>query len=66
MLEWIFKAWRAYQRTLDIRILWPEIKKQAADLDQAKYVFYVHAVNDPAWTKDYQGNDLIDYVDRLN
>jgi hypothetical protein len=41
--------WRAYQRSIDLEILWPICKREAADLDHAKAAFAVHAFHDPAW-----------------
>ena len=45
LLNW----YRASQRALDIQILWPVCLEKAADIDQAKAAFAIHAFNDPAW-----------------
>ena len=46
--------WWARQRAVDLKILWPECKKQAPDLDHARAAFAVHAFNDPAWVRFYE------------
>jgi hypothetical protein len=45
ILDW----WRTYQRSIDLRLLWPICKQGANDLDHAKAAFAYHAFNDPAW-----------------
>jgi hypothetical protein len=47
----IFDLWRWYQRTFDLRVLWPQCKAQARDLDHAKAAFALHAFNNPAWLR---------------
>lgn len=49
MFRWLRSAWYSYQRGVDLDTLWPECKKNASDLDQAKAAFALHAFNDPAW-----------------
>ncbi len=61
----IFKWWRKNQRLTDMNILWPTCKKYADDLDHAKAAFYTHCVNDAAWTKDYDEQELIQFVSEL-
>lgn len=41
--------WNKRRRNVDLQILWPECKRQAPTLDEAKAVFAYHAFNDPAW-----------------
>jgi hypothetical protein len=47
LLDW----WAAYRRRVDQRILWPVICEQATSEEQARAVFYVHAMLDPAWRR---------------
>jgi hypothetical protein len=48
--------WRITQRRIDLQILWPSCKLEAAEhhttdaMDYAKAAFAVHAFRDPAWT----------------
>lgn len=39
----------AWSRQFDLRILWPSLKRQAADLEHARHGFIVHMGLDPAW-----------------
>jgi hypothetical protein len=49
-LYWlIVNWWRAYQRRIDLDILWPICLRGANDLDHAAAAFAVHCFNDPAW-----------------
>lgn len=50
MIRWILNWWNARRRAIDLDILWPICKEQAADLDHAKEAFAFHAFNDDAWT----------------
>jgi hypothetical protein len=43
--------WAARQRAVDLEILWPICKQQAFDFDEARYVFAIHAISDPAWLR---------------
>lgn len=43
------KWWYRRLRRIDLEILWPCCKQKAKDLDTAKAVFAVHAMNDRAW-----------------
>lgn len=55
MIRWLIGKWRAQQRRIDLKILWPTCKLEAAEhhttdaLDVAKAMFASHAFNDPAW-----------------
>ena len=61
----MFKWWRKRQRRIDLDILWPTCKRLAPDLDHAKAAFMFHAVNDKAWTKDFNHKELAEYVGDL-
>lgn len=65
MLKFLFKWWDSANRSSDMTILWPICKQHAPSLDDAKAAFYMHIINDPAWTNHYVEADLIDFVDRL-
>jgi hypothetical protein len=54
-MKWLRNLWWARQRSMDMRILWPACKSMACDLDHAKAAFAVHAYNDPAWVRFYEG-----------
>ena len=49
MIRWLLDRWRARQRDIDLRILWPVCKENARDLDHAKAAFAYHAFHDGAW-----------------
>ena len=49
MMAFILAPWHAYQRQLDIRILWPQCKQATDDLDHAIGAFMMHTIHDPAW-----------------
>jgi hypothetical protein len=49
VLAMILALWRARQRAIDLKILWPICKQGAPDLDHAKAAFAYHAFSDPAW-----------------
>jgi hypothetical protein len=49
VIRLLMRWWRAHQRQIDLDILWPACKAEAADLDHAKAAFAVHAFNDRAW-----------------
>jgi len=46
--------WWARQRAIDLEILWSICKKNAPDLETARQVFIVHAINDRAWAMHYR------------
>lgn len=64
-MSWLFKWWRAMQRRTDMSTLWPTCVKYSDDLDHARAAFYFHASNDPAWTKDYTEQELIEFTRQL-
>lgn len=49
MIARIIDWWRARQRAIDLRILWPICVQNAPDIDHAKAAFAIHAFMDPAW-----------------
>lgn len=51
MIKRLVDWWTARQRATDIDILWPTICEQADSEEQARAVFYVHAMHDPAWRR---------------
>jgi hypothetical protein len=56
--------WRAHQRRIDLKLLWPVCVKEANDLDHAKAAFAYHCFNDPAWQE--LGEDaIVEFIDRL-
>lgn len=68
MIKWLRSLsgyWRSTQRATDLSILWPVCKREANDLDHARAAFFMHMINDPAWTRDYSEDDLIEYVEQL-
>ena len=56
--------WRARQRAIDLKILWPLCVAGAADLDYAKAAFTLHAMNDPAW-RELGEDELLSFIDQL-
>ena len=65
MFGFIGRFWRKRQRSIDMAVLWPTCKEYAPTLEKARMAFYLHASNDPAWTKDYAAADLIEFVEQL-
>ena len=65
MLKALGRWWRNRQRKLDMKILWPICKDKAPDIDYAKACFAVHAFNDPAWTKDYNHEEIKTFITNL-
>lgn len=55
MIRFFQRWWWARQRAIDLEILWPQCKAMAPDMDHARAAFAVHAFNDPAWVRHYQG-----------
>ena len=58
VLTYVKNLWHSRQRSIDLKILWPECKKAVAEyssdepghmLQAAKAVFSKHAFNDTAW-----------------
>lgn len=50
VLQWAINAWHAYERDLDVKLLWPICKKLAkGDMVAARAAFYLHTLGDPAW-----------------
>lgn len=65
MILWIRNWWWAQQRKTDMKVLWPVCKDQTHSLEQARAVFALHALNDPAWRQHYGGDGLMDFIDTL-
>ena len=65
MIQWAMKVWREAQRRTDMTTLWPECKRHARDIEEAKEAFYWYVAQDEAWTRDYTETELIDFVDEL-
>jgi hypothetical protein len=49
MTNWLLEWWHHRQRRIDLDILWPSIRNNAASLDKAKQAFRMHAYCDRAW-----------------
>jgi hypothetical protein len=62
---WFAKRYRARQRAIDLKILWPAFKKKAPDMDHAKAGFAWHAFQDTAWTDDFTEDEIVEYIDAL-
>ncbi len=57
--------WWERQRNTDLNILWPACKAQTPDVEVAKVMFTLHAIQEPAWIEFYGKEKLIDFVDTL-
>lgn len=49
LIRWLAGLWYAYQRRIDLAILWPSCRERAPTLDLAKVIFTGHAYRDEAW-----------------
>ncbi len=49
MITLIKSLWFRRLRSIDIKILWPTIKRMAKDLDTARIGFRLHIQSDYAW-----------------
>ena len=49
--QWLMDRWAASARDIDIDVLWPEIKRQCVDLQQARMAMTFHAHIDWAWKR---------------
>jgi hypothetical protein len=65
MFTWFGRWYRARQRRIDVKILWPVIKKQVG-IAKAREVFYVHCACDDAWTREYKHADLVSFIAELD
>ena len=61
----IMRLWHALNRKTDMNTLWPACRDLSEDMNEARMAFYLHVSNDPAWTKYYSREDLIDFVGQL-
>ncbi len=66
MITWIRNWWWSIQRNIDMQVLWPACKEQAANLTQARGVFAYHAFQDPAWIEYYGEARLKQVIDELS
>ncbi len=64
MIKFLRNYFRAKQREIDLRILWPSIRARAPDILSARQAFFSHIVFDPAWG-DFTLGDLVDLVNDL-
>jgi hypothetical protein len=65
-MMWFMKLWHWLNRRTDLSMLWPICKQHAESLDHAKAAFFLHAMNDPAYTDHFTEQEIIDYVDTLS
>jgi hypothetical protein len=64
MINWLFNAWYARLRKIDIKILWPTCREQASSIGEARTIFAIHAFHDKSWL--ILGDDeIIRQIDRL-
>jgi hypothetical protein len=63
-MKWLMDGWRAYQRRIDLEILWPTCLRQARDIDHARAAFATHAFHDPAWLALGE-DEIVRRIDRL-
>lgn len=67
--EGVKRGHRKRRRNIDLQILWPELKRQAAvhghSVEKARLAFLVHIARDEAWTTDYTDRDLGKFVQDL-
>lgn len=66
MIRMLKHWWWARQRAIDLRILWPQCKQLAPDMDRAKAAFAVHAYHDPAWVEFYGRDRLYTIIEELS
>ncbi len=64
MIRRLIKWWRARQRQIDLDILWPACRDQAADLAAARNAFLLHVSQDSAW-QDLRWQDACEIVSKL-
>jgi hypothetical protein len=72
LIGWLLGLWRAYQRAIDLQLLWPVCKREALAqcddpdmaLQWARVAFATHAMADPAW-RCLSAVEVIDRIDRL-
>jgi hypothetical protein len=72
MFRAILSMWRAHQRRIDIEILWPICKREAAAkfgdeqmFNYARGAFAVHAFNDPAWVNALTHDEIVEQIEAL-
>lgn len=50
MTNLILALWRRYQRSIDVKLLWPPLVAEAIDRAHARASFRVHMTIDPAYS----------------
>lgn len=65
MIARLMRRWRAMQRAMDLRLLWPVCLREAPDRDMARRLFLCHCMMDPAWRRDFTEDEIIEYVRTL-
>ena len=63
-MRWLIILWHRRLRRIDLELFWPSCVENAADLDQAKAAFAVHAFNDNAYS-DMSHDQIVAYIDQL-
>jgi hypothetical protein len=53
------------RRRMDVEILWRICRENAPDLDHAKAAFFMHVMNDPAWSEYFTEAELCQFVSDL-
>lgn len=66
MIGALGRWWRKRQRLIDLDVLWPACRDQAASLYVARSAFRQHCISDPAWTKDFDLIQIEQIVGRLS
>jgi hypothetical protein len=64
-LRFILWPWWAMQRRWDLKLLWPALKSEAHNPDEAKAAFALHAMMSPCWIGHYGEQALREYIGRL-
>ena len=62
MIDILLSWWRKRQRTTDLTYLWPAIKNQTNNIEEAKAAFYQHCLIDDAW-KDFGVLEIRDILE---
>jgi hypothetical protein len=62
---WLLKLWRAQQRRIDMRILWPVLRQKGRSMETARAAFAAHCAIDPAWS-DLSNKQIANIIDSLD
>ena len=65
MLRKIVAWWKRRQRKIDEAVLWPSIRAQSDNLDQARSAMKLHALHNEAWN-DMTELEIELYVAKLS